>query len=318
MSKINKKFILAGSNSLINQSKITGYIDLKPLNELYIYDYYLDFTKDSVKFKDYHNLLRSTIFDLRNNLDNLCNIKSVLNNNNTIEETSSNVAPIITGQIAVTLTNTNPYTISISDINKFYFDQNNDSLQGVMFYISRVTEGTFKYNGIGINSNIFLTPNQVSNLTYTPDSNTYNVSLPFRVKDTNINSLYSIEYDYNINVEIESIAVNQPASIGDITLYAENRSTTIINIDMLTNQLTPPYNDPEGDALDAIRIDEISTANKGKFFYNNAEITEGLIIFKQDIIDELFVHVASDINDISSDVFNFSVRDTGSGQWSKA
>ena len=84
---------------------------------------------------------------------------------------------------------------------------------------------------------------------------------------------------------------------------------------MFTSSLTPPYNDPEGDLIDAIRIDEISTANLGQFLYNNIPVTAGQIITREDIAAGLFTHVAANQDDIYGDVFDFSARDEGSQQW---
>ena len=84
---------------------------------------------------------------------------------------------------------------------------------------------------------------------------------------------------------------------------------------MFTSLLTPPYNDPESDLIDAIRIDEISTANTGEYLYNDVAISEGQIITREDLVANLFKHVGPDTSSLSSDVINFSARDEGSQIW---
>jgi hypothetical protein len=108
---------------------------------------------------------------------------------------------------------------------------------------------------------------------------------------------------------------NQPATIGDNTIYVNNRTETILTIEMFTTQLIAPYNDPEGDLIDAIRIDEISTANLGEFQLNSVPVIAGQIITRENIIANLFTHVGPDQDSINSDVINFSARDEGSKIW---
>ena len=98
------------------------------------------------------------------------------------------------------------------------------------------------------------------------------------------------------------------------TVYVE-QFETVLTLAMFTGGLAPPYNDPENDLLDAIRIDEISEANKGTFYINGVAIQEGDIITREEMAANLFVHKAAQIGDITSDVFEFSARDEGSKIW---
>jgi hypothetical protein len=117
----------------------------------------------------------------------------------------------------------------------------------------------------------------------------------------------------NINV----ITVdNQPATIGDITIHVDEAVVTVIKLDTIISQSSPPYNDPENDLLDAIRIKKINPNNLGRFYLNENPIYIGMVITRQMLIDELFTHVGENINDRKSDNFTFEVRDAGSGKWS--
>jgi hypothetical protein len=109
--------------------------------------------------------------------------------------------------------------------------------------------------------------------------------------------------------------VNQAPTIGDNTITPDNRVTTTLTLDMFTSQTTPPYNDPEGDPVDALRIDTVNVGNAGVFQYDNVDVTEGLIIPAAHIDAGRFTHVGGDINDVANDVIGFSLRDTGSMEW---
>jgi len=323
MSKINKQILTSSVNGLIKKSKVSGYLDLKEINKLYLYDYYMDFSKQHTDFNDQYILLRDAIYDLKTSLNEICNYKSIINNlsQTAINPITLNTAPILQKSIFVNLTINdnllnNGYTIDIAEFDDNYFDAEGDTLAAILIYISEVNEGFFELNGELIGSDVQLTPSNLSNLVYFPNEDNYTINIPVRVLDINPNALYSPKYNYTINIIDNNIpTINQPATIGDITLYPENREITILTLDVFTNLLTPPYNDPEGDLIDAIRIDEIGTANLGKFYYNNIEVTEGLIISKEDIINGLFEHRGANVDDITSDVINFSVRDEGSLIW---
>lgn len=320
MSEINKKVISVSANALYNKAKVTGYLNLEKINELYLYDYYMSFTKLYSMYNNEHQLLRNAIYKLRTRLDNICDYKSILPNLTVVPNVEPvNIAPVLLNEPTVNLNIYEDYNLELNKIteNGNFVDANGDSLDSIYIYVTEITTGTLSISGAKaiLVDDIYIKASDFSKLVYTQTPGTYTVNIPFRVQDNNINPLFSPKYNYIINVDTVAVE-NQPATIGDITLYPDNRAITTITLDMLTNQLNPPYNDPEGDLLDAIRIDEISTANQGQFYYDGVVIIEGLIILRQDIIDEKLEHRSANVDDVTSDVFNFSVRDAGSGQWS--
>ena len=111
------------------------------------------------------------------------------------------------------------------------------------------------------------------------------------------------------------VSGNQPAEIGDNTQQIDNREIVIITLEMVTSSLIPPYNDPEGDLLDAIRIVEISAANKGAMSLNGIPVAENDIITREQLEDELLIYAAPSIDDLWADSFRFQGRDEGSGIW---
>lgn len=120
----------------------------------------------------------------------------------------------------------------------------------------------------------------------------------------------------NVFLTVAAITgINGTAVVGDRAQYADNRATTIFYVADFTTQTIAPYFDPENNELDAIRIDEVSTANKGVYYFLGDPVVEGQVITNAELAAGSFYHVASDGNSISTDSFNASVRDTGSMIW---
>lgn len=104
---------------------------------------------------------------------------------------------------------------------------------------------------------------------------------------------------------------NLPASIDDHTITVDENLTTVLDINMFLGI----YSDPENDALDAIRIDKIHSTNTGLFYLDGVEIYKGLIITRQQIEQELLVHIGTEVTDVQTDSFDFSARDEVNGTW---
>lgn len=119
-----------------------------------------------------------------------------------------------------------------------------------------------------------------------------------------------------VTVNVDAFGTtNQPATVGDRAQYSDNRATTVFTVADFTVNAIAPYFDPEGNDLDAIRIDEVSDANTGVYYFFDAEVTVGQVITNAEIAAGAFYHVAADQNEISTDTFEASVRDTGSMIW---
>jgi hypothetical protein len=118
------------------------------------------------------------------------------------------------------------------------------------------------------------------------------------------------------NFTINSAAyVNRPPDVvGDNTISVANRATTVLTLAMFTTNTTPAYNDPEGDPVDAVRIDTLPP--DGNLLLNNSTVTQGQIIDVADINNNLLTFVSPNQDNIDSDTFQFSLRDSGSGLFS--
>jgi len=207
------------------------------------------------------------------------------------------------------------YTFSISNFNVNYADADGDELS--LFTIKSLpANGTLSYDGENISAPFTFT--DASKLVYTRNSDVaYSSSFTFTVSDSNCTiPMESTPATVSITVEdIVEVIGNQPAVIGDRAQYAGNRVTTVFSVGDFTTQTIAPYFDPETNDLDAIRIDEVSTANTGTFFYLGVEVTPGQIITNAELAFGAFYHEGPDANSISTDSFNASVRDTGSMIW---
>lgn len=109
--------------------------------------------------------------------------------------------------------------------------------------------------------------------------------------------------------------VNEPPTIQDIEITVQAGVTTVIDLEMIEGLAGVPYSDPENDALAEMRVDVINPYNTGIFFYGGAPITNGLIISRQDLIDEKFTHVGGDADANKTDYISFSVRDGVNPEW---
>ena len=133
----------------------------------------------------------------------------------------------------------------------------------------------------------------------------------FRVSDNNVNPLYSDMSTIRINTAAYQ---NQPISqAGDLVLDLGNRQDYVFTIANLTSDLTPPYLDPDGDSLDAIRINTLPAS--GTLLVAGIPATVGQIIPALTIQNGLFIFDAPDTANAQNNQFSISLRDSGSMLW---
>ena len=188
--------------------------------------------------------------------------------------------------------------------------------------LTDLADGSLYINGVSYGESagdkITVLASDVDEITYYTSSSTTNThALTVNVIDKDQYNRLTLSSPSTITVDrtLQTSAGNQPATIGDSAIYVANQIPTILTLAMFTTGLQPPYNDPEGDLIDAIRIDEVSTANTGQFLFSGVPVIEGTIITREELEAGLFVHVGATANDIKTDSFNFSARDEGSGIW---
>lgn len=222
-----------------------------------------------------------------------------------------------TAALPPSLTLYDTYQFNELDINNNYSDVYEDTFFEIEIDLNYLAQGNLVWDSnLLINEeDKILTINKLdlNKIKYiTTSENIYTHELVIRTI-TKINNFYIYSNWATITISRLLNLGNLPVTnLGDIAFYTANRATTIINTAMILDSLTPEYQDPEGDPIDAIRIDEISTANKGKYYINNVELAVGDIITKTQLDNNEFIHIGPDVNSINTDAINFSVRDAGS------
>ena len=262
----------------------------------------------------------------------LCNYKLVVPNIN-INIREGNTPPTVSDNI-IDLNGRFVYSFTIEDFTKDFNDAEYDSYNKVMIiidsisspiqnrlYIYQTSSGSNTQVLVPVTNTIEIPYSAIPSLKYIQQTITggtneeeVDYDIKFRVSDNYYpNPLYSSIH--NLNIINSAYKENLPPTIGDISITADNRVTTILTLDMFTSGMQPPYNDPENDLIDAIRIDSISSANKGIFYYDNNPIQPGDIITREDIIAGLFTHIGADIDTLTGDTLTFSARDEGNNTW---
>jgi hypothetical protein len=330
---INKQIYITSLGKAVYNAKITGKLNTKIIQVFNLYKYYIDFSENlsnlgSTQFEE-------TIINFKKQASNLvykypsliCNYKTIIPDdtsrpNGTLQP--PNYAPTVSDNSVNIETNTT-YQFKVSDFILDFEDINFDGYKYLLIYpLSSSLYGNLKTNnntteltssiilnieGLSSSTNIDLYYNRTDFSAFGPDN------FNFRISDNNINHLYSSIHTISVSGTISNENNLPPEDIGDITIYVDNRVSTTLTLAMFTTGLIAPYNDPEGDLIDAIRIIDISNANQGIFYLNGAPIIEGQIILREDIENELFTHIGPNTDSINSDVFEFEARDEGSLIW---
>ena len=222
---------------------------------------------------------------------------------------TDNTAPVI-DNASITVTGQTYTTFVIGDFTGGWTDTEGDSWGNIVIK-TLPANGTLTFNGVDVVVGQEITPATIGNLIYTRNADTgYSTSFNWAVYDDNQSPLQS-------NTATMTVTVNalSTTTIGDNTIYVDNRAETVFTLAMFTTELVAPYNDPEGDLIDAIRIDDISGDNLGVFYLSGVPLDVGDIITREQINAGNFTHTGPDQDTINSDVFEFSARDEGSGIW---
>lgn len=319
LNRTSKQIIITSAAKNYTKATKTGKLNMDVIALYNMVAYYANFAKGKEEYNKKYSFLLNLLTKIKyKNPEVICNYKSVspsytVNTDNTAPSTADRV---------IDLEDTNFYEFTLSDFAFSYSDPQNQGYKFLLINPDISNKGNLKLNGVTI------TLPQIINIENLPLSSTLNLVFErtdlsvfalediftFRISDNDDNYLYSSLYTVQMLASLVSSS-NLAAAIGDNVIYPDNRSTTVLTLEMFTSQLAPPYSDPENDLIDAIRIDEISTANLGQFIFNGVEIQVGDIITREDLLAGLFIHIGPDQDSISSDVINFSARDEGSLIW---
>lgn len=323
---VNKQIYVTSLAKAINKAKKYGRLNFNVIDLFGLYTYYIDWAQStgSTTFNDIViGLKKEAALLMYKHPDILCNYKVVIENTNTgVITPIPNTAPTVSDNCVDILSATS-YQFKVSDFTLNYSDAQGHPWKYLIVYPSITGNGemikkgssplenpvTYNIEGLSGSATINLFYSRNNTGIFGPDN------FSFRISDNPPDYLYSALQTICVNATAASLVNQPPSDIGDRTIYVDNRTTTILTLFDFTGGLQAPYNDPEGDLIDAILIVDISNANQGKFYLNGVEIVEGQIITREDINANLFTHVGPNVDSISSDVFEFKARDEGSQIW---
>lgn len=326
---INKQIYIASISKALTNAKIYGKLNLKVVELYSLYKDCIDFAQEmsdlgSTQFEDYIVYLKYESAKLVYKYPNeLCNYKVVVPNINNLP-VNLNTAPTVNNN-TIGLDTTTTYQFKVSDFTLNYSDVDYEGYKYLLIYpLSSSTYGTLKTitNTVNLTYPIVINIENLSSTTLIDlyynrtDFSAFGPDIfNFRISDNNINHLYSSLHTISVSGTVSGENNLPPEDVGDITQYVDNRANTVLTMAMFTTGLVNPYTDPEGDLVDAIRIIDISNANQGIYYLNGTPIVENQIITREDINAGLFIHSGPNSSAVSSDVFEFEIRDEGSQQW---
>ena len=345
-----KQIVVCSARNLVNKSKIIGKLDMCSLNYYLTMLELLDFVRNNGEVnRSEFNRIQDIVARIPYTTNDVTSdIKAILpdkpytvdpEGNTDTGDTGGSGQP---GTIVVTASNftvtgaslvqetlfgvgdpLETYRLNEADFLAAYSDNNDGTFSAVTIDRTDLDGLSIKFSTSATTGNVF---GENSSSITIQRQDLANWALYVRASTTDL--VNTITYNFVDIVDGQSVSsntatltinrtasANQPATIGDNTIGVDNRAVTVLTLAMFTTQLTPPYNDPEGDLIDAIRLDEISTANQGTFLVSGIAVTEGQIITRETIDAGLFTHEAANVDAISSDVFSFSARDEGSQIW---
>jgi hypothetical protein len=306
------------ASKLVRKGATTGTLNLSVLSYLNIlakriaYVETLDMTESNAEKL---RTLKDRFADVMNRCKDVCTYRVALNILNASQETinSMNNHPPTVADVEKIYSG-DSYNFVYSDFTREFNDIDLGDRPKFVRIVTLPTTGVIKYLGAAIPAGFVFDLVDITDVTYELNGGSEEeTQFIFQTSDNNQNVLFSNEAVFKFDLSEKTN--NMPPTIGDNTITVDKNVTTVLTLEMFTSQTTAPYNDPENDLVDAIRIDRLHSTNKGTFYLNGTPVTEGLIINREQLENNEFTHIGTDEEDIHADGFEFSVRDEGSGIW---
>tara|TARA_R110002020_G_scaffold100855_1_gene238047 strand:+ start:15058 stop:16014 length:957 start_codon:yes stop_codon:yes gene_type:complete len=205
------------------------------------------------------------------------------------------------------------YTFTYDDLFSSYNDVDGNAL-GNFIINSLPAQGSLQYNGSDVVvDTLYLDPTLLTYTRFGIDS--YSEGFTYSAFDNDAQLPLQSNIVTCTGTINEITSNNEAPTVGDRAQYAGNRVTTVFTLADFTSETIAPYFDPENNDLDAIRIDEVSTANTGTYYYFGNPVVVGQVITADELSNGAFYHEAPDANGITTDSFNASVRDNVNMTW---
>jgi hypothetical protein len=234
---------------------------------------------------------------------------------NTIDISGLNRAPTLSDLSLTVNESGDNLVITYDDMYGGYYDSEGTD-PGAIIIKTIPANGTLYLNGTEISAGETISYDASLEIEYARNSsNAYSTSFTYSVYDTDTQvPLESNTATASLTIK-RYVAENEPPTIGDLTLYADNRAAVTITVNDILYNADPSYSDPEGNQLDAIRIDVIATSNTGTYYYYGTEVVVNAIITYDDLVAGAFTYSAPDLNSIQTDIIEVSIRDTVNLEW---
>tara|TARA_R110002074_G_scaffold325020_1_gene495253 strand:- start:828 stop:1568 length:741 start_codon:yes stop_codon:yes gene_type:complete len=232
-----------------------------------------------------------------------------------------NQPPTSSGWVRIDLTEGATRIITLdnltTDTTPPYSDPEGDALLKIMI-TALPLNGVLKKNLVELQTSDEVTVTEINNneLSYTAsatDSKGYSDGYTgYLVSDVG-SSKYSNTQN-NIVFVVESNINHAPSVVGDGELDITLGDVVVFTRSMLTDQLNPPYQDPEGNPASNLKI--ISLPYAGELNNDESIVVEGSVISFDDIDLGLFTYSNhSKEKDGILEGFEFQISDTGSGEY---
>ncbi len=112
-------------------------------------------------------------------------------------------------------------------------------------------------------------------------------------------------------INVEAKPNQKPSRSGYFSISVETGSSHVFTSDNFTTETTPPYLDPEGDEMEAVKI--LSLQRKGEFKLRGVDVSEGDVITKLELDNGELSYFPDQKEGAYSDSFiTFVISDVGS------
>ena len=170
-------------------------------------------------------------------------------------------------------------SFTASDFTSQYTDLDGTALNSIRID-SLATNGTLRLSGVAVTAGQVISSANIANLTFVPTAN-YNGTANFTWSATD-GTAYSTSSTATLNIS----AVNDAPTVANIN-KTFNEDTTLSFAAFAPTDLLPAYNDIEGTALSAVRIDSLPA--NGLLKLSGVNVTAGQVISAANLSTLTFV-----------------------------
>lgn len=318
MNKIDRyKTIIGSTIKQVNKGKIVGDLCM---SKLYLFKIISDLI-ETCKINNEHEIqlcLEKKLRKLQNKYPDICTYRTKTFNSTFITgKPNSDLNIVKSNSIKPVVTDNDCYDYEFETIifslelfNNLYTSVNTI---GHVKIISLPNVGTLTYNNSTVIVNQIIDINNINLLAYNYGdlvSEGENVTFTFQLSDNTINHIFSDTATFTICVPEQE---NEPPTYGDLELNVEGIEPHIFTVNNFTIDLSPVYNDREGDLPENLRITSLPT--NGTLLLDDVEVEINDVITFVQIEAGLFTFEPDYGEEDYTITFGFQISDEGSGEY---